>query len=80
VGKKEAVSDPSARSLRNRLGIAKAVRKAEYRAPAPNIDVARESRKSPIKRDTTVRKETIPMFLSFFDTVRLAARLDAWRV
>src|SRR5271170_7872737 len=71
---KAADMEPSASSLRNRLGAMLAVVKADMISPAPKVASWTESRRSPRTRETTVRNERTPMFLRLFDTQALALR------
>lgn len=82
LGTKAAVSAPSPSRRRKRFGRRKAVTNASCHSPAPNAAALSESRASPRKRDTTVSTETMPMFLSFFDTRRVrnaVPRARPWR-
>ena len=61
VGTKAAVSDPSAKNLRSRLGMVKATKKASVTIPAPKTAATTMSRTSPATRLIMVAPVRIPV-------------------
>ena len=74
TGTKETVRDPSPRSLRSRLGIRKATKKASVTIPAPKKPATTMSRMNPKTRLSIVARPTMPAALATFAFSRLCGR------